>query len=196
MVFMFIVFVIVVIIIFFFFMMFLYLMNPCGRRSNIIEIKHIGVDEFVEVNISVIAIDNLRFWLNGANDLPCFFQLMRFYVCCFIEQDDIAEFNLLNHQVLYIFIINILSHQVVSTFKFVSHTQSINHGDDTIETWHSVACYFGSHRWNRTNGLCDRSWFANAACLNHDIIETVHSDDVLQLLYKIHLQRTTNTTVL
>ena len=89
-----------------------------------------------------------------------------------------------------------LLHQIVATAKLITHTQRIDHGHDAIEACQSVFKIFLAHLWNRADGLSDRFGFANAACLNRDVVELIHASDVVKLLDEVHFQRAADATIL
>ena len=113
-----------------------------------------------------------------------------------VEQNDIAELNLLNHKVFDIFFIDILAHQVAAALKFIFQTQSIYHGADAVEARHAVLHIFRAERRDRIDGLCYRHRLAYTTRLYHYIVEAIHRSNVAQLLHKVHLERAAYTAVL
>ena len=53
-----------------------------------------------------------------------------------------------------------------------------------------------SHGGNRADGLGDGAGLADAAGFNHNVVEALHGSNILQLLHQVHLQGTTNATIL
>ena len=181
---------------FVFVMMLLHFLDPLGGGGYSIEVKHIGVDNLVKIDITKVTVDNLCLWLQLAYNATHPPQFIGCHLGSLIEQYDVAELDLLNYEVLYVFLVDVLLHQIEAASKLVAHTEGIHHGDDTVEAWNPLLCHLWSHLWNRANGLRYWSRFADAAGLDDDIVEAVEGDDVLQLLYEVHLQRTTDTAVL
>ena len=60
--------IIIVIIVIIIMILSFHLTNPTSRSSNLIEIKHIGIENLVQLNISIIARDNLCLRLQGLHD--------------------------------------------------------------------------------------------------------------------------------
>ena len=56
-----------------------------------------SVDNLVEIYIAVVALEDFSLWLDGTNDLLEFLQFLRLYLGSLVEQDDVAELNLLHH---------------------------------------------------------------------------------------------------
>ena len=54
-----------------------YAANPTCRSGNLLKIKHAGIENLVEVNICVVALDNLRTRLNSLDNLTDTAQLFR-----------------------------------------------------------------------------------------------------------------------
>ena len=60
--------VVVIIVVFVLFAMALYLLNPGCRSSYLIEVKHVGIQNLIEADVAVVALDNLGLGLQGADD--------------------------------------------------------------------------------------------------------------------------------
>jgi len=103
---------------------------------------------------------------------------------------------LLDDQVLDVFFANPLSRQIVPASEFALKAQSIDDGGDAIQLGHAIARVFFSHAGNGADSLGDGFWLADAACLDDDIVETSHLQDVGQLFHQIHLQRAADAPVL
>lgn len=74
--------------------------------------------------------------------------------------------------------------------------EGIHDSDDAIEARDTIADSCGTHRRDRADGLSNRFRFADAACLNHDIIETVAFHKVEKLVHEVHLEGAANAAVL
>ena len=176
--------------------MFLYLLNPSGRGCNGVEVEHVGIQNFIEFYVAIVAVDDLGLGLEGADDFPDASQLLRADFSGFVQQDDVAELNLLDDKVLDIFLVNVLARQIQPAAKLVPHAEGIDDSHDTVETGIALLCRFRSQRGDAADGLGDGAWLADAAGLDDDVVEALKGDDVLQLFDEIHLQRTTDATVL
>ena len=60
-------FVVILIVVIIFFVAF-YAADPCGRRGDTLEVEHSGVEYVVEVDAGVVALDDARSGLYGADD--------------------------------------------------------------------------------------------------------------------------------
>ena len=155
-----------------------------------------GIDDEVEVYISIVALKDFCLRLDGADNLLQMLQLLRLYFCRLVQQDDVAELHLLDNERCQVFLIDILLHQVGTVGKFIFHAEGIYHGNDAVEAQDAVLDVLRTERWDGADGLGDRSWLADTACLNYDIVEALHVYDFLQLLHEVHLQSAADATVL
>ena len=155
-----------------------------------------SVDNLVEIYIAVVAIEDFSLWLDGTNDLLEFLQFLRLYLGSLVEQDDVAELNLLDNQGCQVFFVDVVFHQVIAVGKLVLHAKGIHHCHDAIETQYAILDILRTEGWDGADGLCNRSWLADTARLDDDVVELLHIDYLLQLLYEVHLQRTADATVL
>jgi len=174
----------------------LYLINPCGRSGHLIKIEAFSVQYLIEIHIAVVALYDFCLRLDGTDDTP---NTAQFFLCDLrnlVQEDDVAEFYLLDNQILDIVFIEVRAQQVVAAAEFITHSQCINYSSDAVHNGHYVSHVFESHRWNGTDGLCNGSGFAYSAGFDDNIVEAMLASDVSQLFYEIHLQRTADTPVL
>ncbi len=155
-----------------------------------------GIDDLVEVDITIVAFEYFSLSLKCTDDGLEFFQLLWFHIVHFVEQDDVAELDLLDDERSEVFLIDVLLHEFVAATKFVYHTQGVHDGNDAVQTEYSILDVFWTERRYGADGLCDRGWFADAACLDDDIIELLHVYDFFELFDEIHLQCAADASVL
>ncbi len=172
------------------------LLNPGGRCGNLVEVEHVGIQYLIEFHVAIVTVYDLGLGLEGANDFPDAPQFLRTDLGGFVQQHDVAELNLLDDEVLDIFLVDVLARQIQSAAKLVPHAEGIDDGHDTVEAWIALFCHFRSHRRDAADGLRNGAWLTDAAGLDDDVVEALQGDDVLQLLDEIHLQCTADTSVL
>ena len=114
----------------------------------------------------------------------------------FVDEHEVAEFNLLNEQILDILVFDDVFNKVFAIAKLVAHAHSINYGNDAIEFGDTIFYVLWRERRHGADGLRNRSWFAYSAGFNYDIIKALHCEQIVELLHEIHLQCATNTAVL
>ena len=173
-----------------------YLLNPAGRCSYSLPIELVGVDDEVEIYISIVALKDFCLWLDGTDNLFQVLQLLWFNFCSLVQEDDVAELHLLDNERCQVFFIDVLFHQVGTVGKFIFHAEGIYNGHDAVEAQDAVLDVLRAERWDRTDGLGDRSWLADTAGFNDDIVKALHIYNLLQLLHKVHFQGAADTAVL
>ena len=154
--------------------------NPSRRSGHLVETEQMRVENFIQFDVGVRSFNNFRLGLQSADVGFGFGQLLGANQIGLVQQHDVAEFNLFHHQSLQIF------------FQRTLQTQSIYHGNDTIEV--RITLSGRLHLRNAANILCDRSWHTQTAGFQNDVIELLCVKFV-QLINQVHLQRATNTTI-
>ena len=170
--------------------------DPCSRTCNAVEIETAGLDEFVQRNIAVVALDNLRFGLDSADNLADMVQFGGTHLRRFVQQNHVAELDLLDNQVLDIVLVQMLFFQAVASSELVPHTQGVHHGGDAVHYGHAVLGVRRSHGRIGTDSLRDRCGLANTAGLDDDIVEALRGHDVVQLLDEVSTKGATDASVL
>ena len=156
-----------------------------------------GVQDFVEADISVVALVDGCLGLDGLNDGLEVLEVLRGYLRGFVQQDDVAELYLLDDEAGKVLLTDILSLQRVTKTELVTHAKGIDNGDDGVEARLAVLQHLlGNHLGIGGDGLGDRCRLADATGLDDDIVEAAGVDDVVELLDKVHLQCTADTAVL
>lgn len=176
--------------------MLLHFSHPCGRSHHTVEVEHIGVENLSELHVTIVTLYYLSFWLESADYLLHSSEFFWRNLISLVEQDDVAELNLLYYEILYVILLNVLTEEIETATKLILHAESINHGHNAIESRHTVLAVFLFHHRDGADGLCYRCRFADAACLNDDIVKLLHGGDVCKLLNEIHLQCAADTSVL
>ena len=114
----------------------------------------------------------------------------------FVKQDDIAEFYLLDYQVLDIFLIYVLACQIVSAGKFALHPQCVNYRDYAVQAAYAMFCVSLSESRYHTDGLGYRIRLADSAGLDDDVVEPFHAHQFVDLFNEIGLQCAADASVL
>ena len=100
---------------------FVHFLYPCCGSSHGIKVEHAGMNNAVEIYVSVVAVDNLCLRLDSSYDLADMLQILRFHFRCFVQKDDVAELYLLYHKILNVLLIDVLLHEVIAAAEFVFH---------------------------------------------------------------------------
>ncbi len=188
--------VVIIVVVLMFLSLCLNLLNPACGGGYFLKVELMGVDDEVEVYVAVVAFEYLGLGLDGTDDLLEVVELLRFHFCGLVEQDDVAEFYLLDYERGEVFLVEVVLQQVGAVGKLVFHAERIHHGDDAVEAQNAVLDILGAKCGDGADGLGDGGWLADAAGLDHDIVETLHVNDFLQLFHEVHLQRAADAAVL
>ena len=176
--------------------MLLHLLHPCRRRSNGVKVEVGLAYQLLYIYITVVAFYYLCLRLKRTQYL---LRPLQFALCnlrSLVQKNDIAEFYLLNHKILYIILRDVLLQEILSAFKLVAQTQRIHHADNTVQPCNAVAHIFRPHLRHSAYSLCYWHRLAYSRRLDDDIVKLLHLHQVLQLLHQIHLKRTAYTSVL
>ena len=73
--------------------------NPCSGGCHFVKVEHARVQNLVEVHVAVVTFDDICLGLDGADNLFDACQLLGFHFGSLVEQDDVAELDLLDDQV-------------------------------------------------------------------------------------------------
>ena len=123
----------IVVVIIIFIVMLLDLLNPSSRCCYGVEVEHVGIQYLIEFHVAIVAVDDLGLGLEGVDDLSDTSQFLWADLCGFVQQHDVAKLNLLNDEVLDIFLVNVLARQIQSAAKLIPHAEGIDDGHDTVE---------------------------------------------------------------
>ena len=172
----------------------LYGLNPSCRGGHLIKVEGAGVDKGIEV--AEVARHNVGVRLYLVQDGGDACQLVRGNHRSLVQQYLITELNLLYHEAGQVVFANILAHKVVALSKLVAQAQCVAHRHNGVELSHALDGKVRIHLWIHANGLCNGGGLANAAGLNHNIVETLLRHQVAELLHEVHLQGAANASVL
>ena len=168
----------------------------CGG-CHPVEVEHARVQELVEVDLAVVAGDDLGLGLEGMDDALHAAELLGRDFGGLVEQDDVAELDLLDHQVLDVLFVYVLPLQGLAAIEFVLHPQGVHDRHDAVQRRDGRA---GIGRAGQlfvgVDRLGDRGRLADAAGLDRDVVEAVHPGDLLELGHEVHLERTADAAVL
>lgn len=125
--------VIVIIFIIIFVVVLLDLLNPGGGSCYSVEVEHVGIQDLIKLYVAVVAVDNLGLGLKGSYDFTDAPQFLRADLGGLVQEHDVAEFNLLDDEVLNILLVDVLAGEVETAAELVSHAEGIDDGHDAVE---------------------------------------------------------------
>ena len=173
-----------------------YLTHPTGRGGHTLEVEQMGVEEFVQVHFGVVAFDNLCLGLQGADDLLDALPLFGLHFRSLVQQDDVAEFNLLDDEVLDVFLVDVGAGKGIAARKFILQAQSVHYGDDAIQAAFAVLDVSTAQGGDGADGLCDGFGLADAAGFDDDVVEALHLHQFKNLFDEVGLQGAADAAVL
>ena len=125
--------VLIVVVILVFVVVLLHFLYPFGRGGDVVEVEHVGIQYLVEIHVAIVRVDDFCLWLQFTDDAAHTAQLLGAYLGGLVQQYDVAEFYLLDDEVLDILLVDVLTSQVESAAEFISHSESVNDGHDAVE---------------------------------------------------------------
>ena len=154
------------------------------------------VEQFFQRHVGVVAFDDFSRRLQGADDFLDASQLFRLHFGCFVQQDDVAEFDLLDDEVFDVFLVQSLACQAVAAGKFALQAQGVDYADQAVQAADAMAGIGVAQAGDGAECLCDGFGLADAAGLDDDVVETFGTHQLVDLLDEIGLQRAADATVL
>lgn len=198
--------VVVVFLVFFVFLIFVfvvvevgagfYFLDPGGGGCHLVEVEHGGVEDAVEVDVAVVAFYDFGFSLEVADDLAELGELVWGDFGGFVEEDDVAEFDLLDDEVGDVVFVGGGVGEVESVLEFVAHAEGVDDGEDAVEAWEGVGREVGGLGGDGDDGLGDGFGLADAAGFDDDVVEAVGEGDVAELVDEVEFEGAADAAVL
>ena len=173
-----------------------HLANPGGTRRHLLEIKQMRVQNLIQVDLAIIALDNLSLRLKRTNYLLYLSELRRTHLRRLVKKNDVTELYLLDDEALQVLLTYLVAHERISALELVAHTQRIHHGHYAVESRNAVLYELHAHGRDAADGLGDRLRLANAARLYYYIVELTLGYYVADLLDQVHLKGAADASVL
>jgi hypothetical protein len=109
------------------------LIDPCCRGGYAAKVEQSGIDNLLNINVCIVAVNDLSLGLYGADYSLDACGVGGTHLRNLIEQDDVAELNLLYDEVLNVFFVKPFALQAIAASKLALHAQSVNNSDNAIE---------------------------------------------------------------
>ena len=94
---------------------------PAGTRFCLTVVEHIGIEQFLQIHIRIVALDYLRLSLDLTDNVLDLVQCLSAHFRRLVQKNDITELNLLNDKVFDIVLLQILAFKALSAAELVSH---------------------------------------------------------------------------
>ena len=107
--------------------------DPACPGLGLTEVKSIGIQQLLYIDIGIITLDNLRLGLDFTDNLLDLCKRLGLDFGSLVQKNDVAELNLLNDKVFNVFFTQVLAFQLFSATEFVRHPQCIHDGDNAVQ---------------------------------------------------------------
>ena len=87
----------------------LYFADPCGGGGHVLEVEEPGVEDLVEVDVGIVALDDAGLGLDGADDGLDALGVGGCDLGNLVEENYVAEFNLLDDEVLDVVLVEVFA---------------------------------------------------------------------------------------
>ena len=148
------------------------LLDPGRRSGDGVVVEQSGVQQFVELHVAVVAFDYPGLGLQRADYLPDAPELFRTHLGGLVQQHHVAEFDLLDDEVLDVLLVYVVLQEEAAAFEFVLHPEGVHHGHYAVQPDGTVLVVFFPEVRDGGDGAGDGLRFADAAGLDHDVVET------------------------
>ena len=152
--------------------------------------------QLVQIHVGIVALNDFGRRLQGAYYLLNASQLLGLHFGNLVQQDDVAKLYLTDDEVLNVFLVQPLASQAIATGKLTLQTQGIDHADQAIQPADAMLGIGFAQPGNGAEGLCYGLGLADAAGLDDNIVETLGTHQLVDLLNEVGLQGTTDASVL
>ena len=167
--------------------------DPAGRFHGLLKIETSCIEDIGDFDLCVVGFNDLSACLQAADDLFQKTELLRRDHVHFIEEDGVAELELLDEKILDIFFLDGILGQASAVLKFVVHARAVDDSDDVVK-FHRKTCV-GALLADVGDGLGDRDRLADAGGFNNDIVILLCLCQFAKLVGKIVSQCAANAAV-
>ena len=170
--------------------------SPSTRFGNLVEVELLRVENVLHVDLAVVRLDHLGGRLQSLHDGLHVFQVVLVESIDLVQNNRVAEFNLLDEQVCDIFFFEVFVEELFATGKLVSEAEHVNDCYDVVQMAGERSAVFAAElATGKANGLGYRNRFADTACFDEDVVELAHFQKFGDLFDQVGLERTADTTV-
>ena len=106
---------------------------PACSGFSLPEVKHISIKEFLDIYLGVVTLYDLGLGLNLTDNLLDFLEGFRLDLGHLVQEDDVAELNLLDDKVFDILVPEVLALKAFTASELVSQPQCIYNCDQTVK---------------------------------------------------------------
>ena len=169
--------------------------DPGGGSGGFFKIEQVCVQDFVQIDLTVVACQYFCLHIQRPDNLLDFSQFGSGDLGGLVQQYNVAELNLLDYEVFQVLLIKLFFCQIIFA-ELIFHAQSVHNRHNAVQLRNSVFGVFLLHVGDVADCLGDRFRLANSAGFNHNVVELVLRHDVRKLFHQIHFQGAADAAVL
>ena len=167
--------------------------DPAGRFHGLLKIETSCIEDIGDFDLGVVGFNDLGACLQAADDLFQKTELLRCDHVHFIEEDGVAELELLDEKILDIFFLDGILGQASAVLKFVVHARAVDDSDDVVK-FHRKTCV-GALLADVGDGLGDRDRLTDTGSLDDDVIILLCLSQLAKLVGKVVSQSAANAAI-
>ena len=162
--------------------------DPGSACGGLIEIEEVRVDQFIDIDFAVIGFDDLGNRLKGADGHLDLFEFFLGKKRGLVEEDDVAELDLLDDEILKIFLTPLGRLKGFAAAEFVAKAKGIGDGKNRVEVIGFAVSPLHVFAFHIGDGLGDRDRLADAASLDQDVVVFLGRNQIVDLVNEIRFQ--------
>ena len=167
--------------------------DPAGRFHGLLKIETSCIEDIGDFDLCVVGFNDLSACLQAADDLFQKTELLRRDHVHFIEEDGVAELELLDEKILDILFLDGILGQTSAVLEFVVHARTVDDSDDVVE-FHRKTCVCALLT-DVGDGLGNRNRLTDAGSLNDDVIILLCLGQLAKLVGKVVSQSAANAAI-
>ena len=152
------------------------LLYPCRRGRDLIKIEIVRIEDLADRYLAADGLDDLRLRLESADDLFDIDQFFLRYEVDLVEDDRVAELDLLDQQVLDILVVDIILQQRAAAAELRAQASRVDNGNDIVQTAELRQARIVLGAVEHGDGLRNRDRLTDAGRFDQDVIELLLLD--------------------
>ena len=174
----------------------LHRLDPAGALDNLSVVKVVGREDLCHVHIAVGRLNDLCVGLQRFYYRQHVGFFLLGYIIDLVENDGCAVFDLLDQQVLNIFLVEIVLQKRSAGAEFIRQTVRVHNGGDAVQIGDSRQSCLWIGAVEHADGACDRTRLADTGSFDQNIIKLARLCQLDDLLHQIDLECAADAAVL
>ena len=169
--------------------------DPGSACGGLIEIEEVRVDQFIDIDFAVIGFDDLGNRLKSADGHLDLFEFFLGKKRGLVEEDDVTELDLLDDEVLKVFLTPLGRLKGFAAAKFVAKAKGVGNGKNRVKVIGFAISPLHVFAFHIGDGLGDRDRLADAASLDQDVVVFLGRNQIVDLVNEIRFQGAADAAV-